>query len=710
MAEASVIEKSAQPAGSASDRGSAKNLAQPFFFMVPFWGERYRRYYVDDLLPSLLAPNNLPLLRAEDGHRFLLATTREDWDAIVDLPIMGWLRRHATPTLIEIPKPANTTAPGSTNAILHQNVAQRLLAEAAFEAKAYGCLFSPDFIISDGMVAALLGHARAGHRLVMCPSLRQAEEPAIAELARLGYLPSLIRPSEAGTSISVPPRLLAGILVRYLHPEMAKFEEGAIGQPPLAPFRYWRILGQNGIFVHTFHGVPVLMDYSAIRRHDVACLEHHSFEDVYVARNFGGLDEFQVVQDSDEFCILSLTPAVIGQMSLPSQAAVRADDGLIRRLFAALAISYCTMQLPLKRRLFKYSVRWHSDDLDATALELERRISLFADGALRYSRFTYLPAKLLLTCRETALYRRSAPLLRSLARALRGDSLVWSYIGQRLAFEICRPFKRALFWYSSGGEDLDRFDPFHLSFRRTAGRRVVSDALFSANSKTAVILGLGQSNIANEGDASALHEPKGEVYNFNFFDGKCYPAKDPLLGASIDRSNVLTRLGELLADHGNYQHVLLVPIAHGGTYARDWAPGGKMHPRLDRSLKRLGALGIRITHIVWQQGEAEASEENSSPDDWVRQFMAMVAAIRAAGVGAPIYVAQCTICRNDPNEKIRSAQRQVVDPAAGILSGPDIDRIEPNERYDGCHLSAAGLQSAAQMWYEALRHGVCSPS
>src|ERR1700727_1234776 len=89
------------------DSSSASTAAkmQPFNFMVPFSRERYRRYFVDNLLPSLLAPNNLTLLRAEDGHRFLLATTREDWDAIVDLPIMARLRPHATPTLVEIPKP-----------------------------------------------------------------------------------------------------------------------------------------------------------------------------------------------------------------------------------------------------------------------------------------------------------------------------------------------------------------------------------------------------------------------------------------------------------------------------------------------------------------------------------------------------------------------------------------------------------------------------
>src|ERR1700722_5388357 len=267
-----------------ADGGSAAGLSRPFYFLVPFWGERYRRYFVDNLLPSLLAPNNLPLLRAEEAHRFLLATTRADWDAIIDLPIMRRLREHATPTLIEIPNPSHDTAPGSTNAILHQNVAQRLLAIAAFQAGAYGCLFSPDFIISDGMMRSLLRHARAGHRLVLCPSLRQTEESSISELERLGYLPVAAAPSATATPINIPQRVLADLMVRYLHPEMAIFEEGASGQPPLAPFRYWRLPDGNGIILHTFHGVPVLMDYGAIAHHDIACLEHSSFEDVYVAR------------------------------------------------------------------------------------------------------------------------------------------------------------------------------------------------------------------------------------------------------------------------------------------------------------------------------------------------------------------------------------------------------------------------------------------
>jgi hypothetical protein len=255
---------------------------------------------------------------------------------------------------------------------------------------------------------------------------------------------------------------------------------------------------------------------------------------------------------------------------------------------------------------------------------------------------------------------------------------------------------------TSGGYDLDLLDPLHLSFRRTAGRRVVSPLISPSASENAVILGLGQSNIANECDPTALYEAKGAVYNFNFFDGKVYAAKDPLLGSSHDRSNLMTRLGDLLVERGNYQSVLLVPIAHGGTFINEWSPAGRMFPRIRATIERLRSQETRITHILWQQGEAESGESNPDLEEWARHFSAMTDAIRSAGIEAPIYVAQCTICCNDPNETIRAAQRRVVNRAAGILPGPDIDLIGRDERYDGCHLSGAGLQHAAELWYEAL--------
>lgn len=678
-------------------------LSRPFFFMVPFWGERYRRYFVDRLLPSLLAPNNLPLLRAFQGHRFLIATTPEDWAAFIDLPIMKRLREYATPTLIEISQPDNHTAAGSGDAYLHQNVVQKLLVIAAFQSKAYGCLLCPDFIISDGMVASLIRHAQAGHHLVLCPALRQTEESAISELTSRGYLPRESTPAETGMPIIVPPRALSDIMVRCLHPEMAIFEEGAPGQPPLAPFRYWRLPDHSGMILHTFQGIPVLMDYGVVQHHDIACLEHNWLEVVYVARNFGNKGEFHVVQDSDEFCIMSLTPATTRQMTTNAtfSAVLRPHGGFIRRLLVALSISYHTAGMPLKKQLFAHSLRWHAGDLDDAGLGRERRISAFVDSAVQYSRFTQVPATLLLSFCNTPAFRWSLPYGSALVKALLGDRYIWSAIRQRLSFQMQRPFKRALFWLASG-RDLDVFDPGHLSYRRTIGRRVVGDAMFSANPTTAVILGVGQSNIANEGDPSALYEPRGEVYNFNFLDGKCYAARDPLLGASVNRSNVLTRVGDLLIERGNYSRVLLVPIAHGGTYAHEWAPEGRMFPRLEWTIERLRERQIMVTHVLHQQGESEAAQSTPHAQEWTHHVRAMVEAIRAAGVGAPIYIAQCTICRNEPNETIRSAQRQVVDPAAGILPGPDLDLVRRDERYDGCHFSTAGMRHAAELWCDAL--------
>jgi hypothetical protein len=249
---------------------------------------------------------------------------------------------------------------------------------------------------------------------------------------------------------------------------------------------------------------------------------------------------------------------------------------------------------------------------------------------------------------------------------------------------------------------LDAIDPWNLSFTKSKGRQAVSADLFAPHPRTAVLLAFGQSNIANECDPGGLYVPVSGVYNFNFFDRRFYIAKDPLFGATMDLSNPLTRLGDLLVHRTIFDRVLLVPIAHGGTYAVDWAPGGIMHERLLTALERLHRFGIGVTHALWQQGEAEGALSNAVGATWSRPFMAMVDKLRRNGMAAPIYVAQCTVCCNAPNDIIREAQRSVVDPSAGILAGPDIDTIGIDERWDGCHLSTAGLVKAAELWLAAI--------
>ena len=115
------------------------------------------------------------------------------------------------------------------------------------------------------------------------------------------------------------------------------------------------------------------------------------------------------------------------------------------------------------------------------------------------------------------------------------------------------------------------------------------------------------------------------------------------------------------------------------------------------------ATGARdkITHILCQQGEGEASADKPSGEEWMRHFMAMVA---PSGQPAPTRRSMSPNARYVATTPMRIfvGAAEVVDPAAGVLPGPDIDLVGRDERYDGCHFSETGLRHAAELWCEAL--------
>ena len=216
---------------------------------------------------------------------------------------------------------------------------------------------------------------------------------------------------------------------------------------------------------------------------------------------------------------------------------------------------------------------------------------------------------------------------------------------------------------------------------------------------TAFILIFGQSNGANSGDTPYV--PSHRVFNFNMFDGQCYVAKDPLLGATERGGNFATRMADMLIERGLFDGVLLAPISVGGSRIEEWSTGGARHRRLQIAIKRGMDLGLQFTHLLWHQGETNARYGPDGPL-YAACFMDIYAALRRYGVHAPIYVAQATVCDSPPNEIIRAAQRAVVDPRLGIFAGPDTDTIGFSDRYDNCHMAESGLIKHAQLWIDAL--------
>jgi hypothetical protein len=214
-----------------------------------------------------------------------------------------------------------------------------------------------------------------------------------------------------------------------------------------------------------------------------------------------------------------------------------------------------------------------------------------------------------------------------------------------------------------------------------------------------VALVFGQSNAANHGETR--YASRHRVYNF--FDGKCYEASDPLLGAEGHKGSVWTRLGDKLIDANLYDSVLFVSIAVGGTSVKRWSVHGDMHHRIGDAIDALDKRGFKITHLFWHQGETDTSY-HTGKDEYKKRFMVMLNGIRKSGVDAPIYVAEATICRRfGPDPVIEQAQRELVNPALKIFPGPDTDELNtPEDRYDGCHLSTTGLDKHADMWLKAI--------
>jgi hypothetical protein len=212
-----------------------------------------------------------------------------------------------------------------------------------------------------------------------------------------------------------------------------------------------------------------------------------------------------------------------------------------------------------------------------------------------------------------------------------------------------------------------------------------------------VALAFGQSNSANHGETPHAAGP-GVL---NFYLGKLYAARDPLLGATGAGGSVWTRFGDRVVAGGRYDAVVIAPIGTGSSEVARWAPGGDLHPRLIYTLRDLKAAGLPPTHLLWHQGE---SDRWTPGEAYRAHFLALVAAVRREGVAAPVYVSVATRSPAGVVPAVQAAQRGLVDPAAGIRAGPDTDALgdEFRNRRDPDHFNDAGLRRAAELWAEAV--------
>ena len=162
--------------------------------------------------------------------------------------------------------------------------------------------------------------------------------------------------------------------------------------------------------------------------------------------------------------------------------------------------------------------------------------------------------------------------------------------------------------------------------------------------RTMVLLISGQSNSANHGGQRYASQYGDKI--INYFDGKCYIAKSPLLGATGLEGDSWTLLGNLLIQQGVADQVILAPT-----------------------------------------GIADA--------------------LRQQGMDAPIYVSQTSQCWMDANWRadnpVTQAQRALISPERKIFAGVNSDALLGElDRFDNCHFAGTGQEKFARAWLNLL--------
>jgi len=273
----------------------------------------------------------------------------------------------------------------------------------------------------------------------------------MAALADLGLLRLDERYSLTAKDISVPPRIAAALGARHLHPELWQFEDGCAHRHSVPPFRIWRVAGGRGMIVHTFFGVPMLIDFSVVPENHTDCLARDTLENVYVTSNFAGCDRIHITTNADDFVLLSVTPT--GGLKAPFTEI--AHDSLLRRYEGLASLRRALQSYAaggtdrVRSSLFHKPIRWNAVDLDevwrARERAIQRDLRLAVGDFDRTSRpgFTWqwflfdLPAPILMTSR----YLRG--LAGRMTLVLRGDPEALRWFVTRLRYRLRQLFGKS---------------------------------------------------------------------------------------------------------------------------------------------------------------------------------------------------------------------------------------------------------------------------
>lgn len=234
--------------------------------------------------------------------------------------------------------------------------------------------------------------------------------------------------------------------------------------------------------------------------------------------------------------------------------------------------------------------------------------------------------------------------------------------------------------------------------------RPIRDPRINPGERTGIFICAGQSNSASYVNVPYSPTNPAKIDNLNIYDGGTYAAIDPLLGCEAYSAfaipgNMFLRVADKMISTGVFDRVILIPIGIGGSSVNLWnsRPFGD---RLIVAFERARAVGLEVTAVLWQQGEADQAG-GTTQAAYSASLSGVISRPRGMGFNAPWFIAKCSYFLGATSAAVIAAQTAIVN-NTDIFAGANTDTITSGGRYDNGHFNATGANTAADLWVTAL--------
>lgn len=322
-------------------------------FIVVVWGENYVDMLLQVSLRCFLSPQNIPGLASLSSSKFVLVTTKQDYQTISQSRIYKRLTDYIEPVFIELDEDSDSNENVYTKVTMGYEQATKY----ACEHQAYAIYLLPDCVISNGTICSLEKYAFEGRDVVLLPGPRVIKDRVMSYVSDLRL--------EDGDALSFEPRKLVSIGLDFLHSEFKNYNYTGQRFTKWPHMVTWSIPEQNGLLVRAFHLHPLMVNFSK-QKGPVDFNKYDTIDGSFIKRNFLDFNKFLLETDSDNMILYSMT-----------EEKDRVEEGLVwgtgEKLRAILDISQREAMVNELQKIYFYNAyKLHSEELGATWDDVER--------------------------------------------------------------------------------------------------------------------------------------------------------------------------------------------------------------------------------------------------------------------------------------------------------------------------------------------------